>query len=151
MTSIELFERLIETLPTRLRAISAEKAAAKPGPSHWSPKEELGHLLDSAANNHQRIVRARFEDKLTLPGYDQNRWVELHAYQHRSWPELIEVWRALNLQLLAAAHSVPEGAWVHTCTVGDGEPATLQFIFEDYLRHMKHHLTHLGVRVDDLQ
>ena len=113
----------------------------------WSPKEELGHLLDSAANNHQRLVRAQLEDSPAMPGYEQARWVALHNYQGGDWEELIERWRRLNQQLLAVAEAAPSAAWSRTCTVGGQGPLTLQFILEDYVQHMLHHLDHIGVKV----
>ena len=52
--------------------------------------------------------------------------------------------------LLAAAEAVPNSAWSRTCTIADSAPLTLQFVFDDYLDHMLHHLRHMGVEVDDL-
>jgi nitroreductase len=140
----------LAVLSGRLAGISNERAAAKLAPESWSPKQELGHLIDSAANNHQRIVRAQLEDNLALPGYDGDRWVELHGYQNREWTELIALWRAGNSQLLAAAESAPEGAWSHTLSVGGSEPMTLRFVLDDYVDHMASHLRHIGVEVDDI-
>jgi hypothetical protein len=85
-----------------------------------------------------------------MPGYEQNRWVAVHAYQRRDWAELIELWQALNRQLLAAAEAVPDSAWSRTLTVAGSEPLTLQFVFEDYVVHMLHHLQHIGIEVDDI-
>jgi len=151
MPTLNLLRDLMQRVPDRLEKLPKDKVESKPTPSNWSPKEELGHLLDSAANNHQRIVRAQFEDNLSLPGYDQNRWVAVHAYQRRDWKELIEVWQALNRQLLAAAEAVPDSAWSHTLTVAGSEPLTLQFVFDDYVVHMLHHLQHIGIEVDDIK
>ncbi len=150
MLALTSLRDLLQQVPARLQRLSQVTVESKPTPSTWSPKEELGHLLDSAANNHQRIVRAQLEDKLALPGYDQNRWVAVNAYQRRDWKELIEVWQALNGQLLAAAESVPDSAWSHTLSVAGSEPLTLQFVFEDYITHMLHHLHHIGIATDDL-
>jgi len=61
---------------------------------------------------------------------------------------MIELWRALNQQLLAAA--VPDSAWSRTCTIADSAPLTLKFVFEDYIDHMLHHLNHIGVETEDL-
>lgn len=138
------------TVPGGLAAISRERAATKPAPDSWSAKQELGHLIDSAANNHQRIVRAQLESNLALPGYDGDRWVELHGYQNREWTELIALWRAGNSQLLAAAESAPDGAWSHTLSVGGSEPMTLGFVLDDYVDHMASHLRHIGVEVDSI-
>ncbi|MGA8300082.1 MAG: DinB family protein [Terriglobales bacterium] len=131
--------------------LSEDAIAKKLTPSNWSPKEELGHLLDSAANNHQRIVRAQLEDKPAMPGYDQNGWVAVHGYQRREWKELIELWKALNRQLLAAAEAVSADSWTRTLTIAGSEALTLQFVFEDYLAHMAHHLHHIGIAVDDIK
>jgi hypothetical protein len=150
MAALSSLRDLLQRVPGRLERIPKDTVERKPTPSSWSPKEELGHLLDSAANNHQRIVRAQLEDKLALPGYEQNRWVAVNGYQRRDWKELIEVWQALNRQLLAAAESVPEAAWSHTLTIAGSQPMTLQFVFEDYVAHMLHHLQHIGIATDDL-
>ena len=150
MESLPLLRALIEHLPVRLRALPAQKVKHKPAPNRWSPKEELGHLLDSAANNHQRIVRTQLEEKPAMPGYDGDAWVELHRYQDRDWETLIGLWAALNRQLLAAAQAVRDSGWARTCTIGDSAPLTLQFVFDDYVRHLLQHMRHLGIEVDDL-
>ena len=142
---------LLNEVPPRLNKLPLSQVELKPSPVKWSPKEELGHLLDSAANNHQRIVRTQLEDEPKMPGYDGNAWVKLHKYQHRDWPEMIELWHALNQQLLAAAEAVPDPAWPRTCTIADSLPLTLKFVFEDYVDHMVHHLRHIGIEVDDLK
>jgi len=151
MPALTLLRDLLQGVPGRLERLSKETVESRPTPSTWSPKEELGHLLDSAANNHQRIVRAQLEDSPAMPGYEQNRWVAVHAYQRRNWKELIELWQALNRQLLAAAEAVPDSAWSRTLTVAGSEPLTLQFVFEDYVAHMLHHLQHIGIEVDDIR
>lgn len=140
---------LIAVVPARLCAITGEQAAAKRAPDSWSQKEELGHLIDSAANNHQRIARGQMERGLIMPGYDGDRWVTLHGYQNRDWRELIELWRAGNRQLVSAAESAPDASWSNALIVG-GEEQTVGFVMVDYVRHMAEHLRHIGVAVDDL-
>ena len=149
MKAIEHLQRLLVEVPLRLAALPSDSVERKPSSSKWSPKEELGHLIDSAANNHQRIVRIQLQQNPAMPGYEQDRWVALHHYQQRDWKELIQVWAALNQQLLSAAKNAPESAWKRTCTIADSEPLTLKFVFEDYIQHMIHHLTHIGVEIND--
>jgi hypothetical protein len=149
MQSLIVMQELIDRLPARLQALPSDKVERKPAPDAWSAKEELGHLLDSAANNHQRIVRTQLEEHPAMPSYDGDAWVALHQYQRRGWQSLIDRWAALNCQLLAAAEAVPDSAWSRTCTIADSKPLTLQFVFDDYVDHMLHHLRHMGVKVDD--
>ena len=83
MPALILLRELLQRVPGRLDKLSKETVGSQPTPSGWSPKEELGHLLDSAANNHQRIVRAQLENNPAMPGYEQSAWVALHDYQRR--------------------------------------------------------------------
>lgn len=149
MQSLKHLRAVINEVPPKLSKLPLSQLELKPSPVKWSPKEELGHLLDSAANNHQRIVRTQLEHEPKMPGYDGNAWVELHKYQQRNWQEMIDLWRDLNQQLLAAAEAVPDPAWSRTCTIADSLPLTLKFVFEDYIDHMVHHLKHIGVQVND--
>jgi DinB superfamily len=149
MQSLLKLRTLIDQLPARLLSLSEDRVQHKPSASQWSLKEELGHLLDSAANNHQRIVRIQLEENPQMPGYDGDMWVILHRYQERDWPSLVKIWVALNRQLLAAAEAAPDSAWSRTCTIADSAPLTMQFVFDDYLNHMIQHLRHMGVQTTE--
>jgi hypothetical protein len=150
MQSLSSLRVLLNELPDRLKHIPASRVETKPAPNKWSPKQELGHLLDSALNNHRRIVLIQLENNPALSSYDGERWVELQRYHERDWNELVQLWRALNQQFLAAAEAVPESNWSRTCTIGDSQALTLRFVVDDYVDHMMHHLRHMGIEVDDL-
>jgi nitroreductase len=139
---------LIDAVPPRLAWISDDRAAARTTASSWSPKEELGHLIDSAANNHHRLVLIQIQDNPALAGYDQGGWVNSHQYANRDWAWLIDSWAAMNSLLLAVAEPVPPGSWNRTCTIGESGTLTLEFVLGDYVDHMIHHLKHIGVDVD---
>jgi len=140
----------LTVIPGRLAGLPLEKVGEKSDNNVWSAKEELGHLIDSSANNHQRIVRGQLENELALPGYDGDGWVQVHRYHNRDWIDLIELWRNGNSQLLAAAEGAPGSAWSHKLTIGGSEPMTLAFVLDDYVLHMSHHLKHIGITVDDV-
>ena len=88
-TAIQRLEHLIAIIPVLLRTVNEEVLASKPSPLKWSQKEILGHLIDSATNNHQRFVRGQFEDKPVI-FYDQNQWVAYNHYQETKTEQLIE-------------------------------------------------------------
>ena len=134
---------LIAREEPRLRAIAPETAAAARPPGKWSRAQVLGHLIDSAANNHQRFVRARAVDPFVWPGYDQRTWVSAHAYRDRSWTELVGLWAALNRHVARVIEATPTERLGTRCVIGDHEPATLEWWMQDYLRHLRHHLAQL--------
>jgi len=113
------------------------------GEGKWVRKEILGHLIDSAFNNHQRFVRAQLAAAYAGPGYEQESWVRVHGYRERPWSELVRLWVAANGQLAAVMERVPSDKLETPCTIGDDEPETLGFVMRDYLAHMKKHLSQI--------
>jgi len=133
-------EDLISTTAARLQALPESDASRRSAPGKWSKKEILGHLIDSAANNHQRLLRAQLENPLLFPAYAQEAWVELQAYRQAPWEELIEFWADYNRHLARVIANIPDNKRAHRCQIGNAEPVTLEFLVRDYLRHLEHHL-----------
>jgi hypothetical protein len=143
----ELSEKLlsvIEGAEPRLREIS-ELESAKPVLSGgWSRKQVLGHLIDSASNNHQRFVRAAQQASLDFPGYDQEGDVRVQAPQEADWPLLISLWAAYNRYLAHIIARLPASRLETPCRIAAREPVCLGFIATDYLTHLVHHLGQIG-------
>ena len=124
----------------RLRQIKDAEASVRPAPTKWSKKEILGHLVDSAANNHQRFVRLQLTSRIDLPGYDGDEWVRVQDYQARAWSEIIDLWQMYNIQLAAVIRRVDPKALRNVWHTPDGKDLDLEFIIRDYVVHMQHHL-----------
>src|ERR1035438_2488943 len=116
--TIARLEELLRTVPQRLADIPDDAVALKPAPNRWSKKEILGHLIDSAANNHQRFVRAQLAANLELPGYEQERWVAAQSYATESWPDLVTLWLFYNRHLLHIIGAMPEASLATACAIG---------------------------------
>jgi hypothetical protein len=125
---------------TRLRALSERDAAEPRAGGKWSPKEILGHLVDSASNNHQRFVRAQLAPSLRVPGYEQEAWVAVQRYQDRQWSDLVLLWAAYNRHLVHVIAAIPEDQRHVSCEIGGDEPVTLAHVVLDYVGHIRHHL-----------
>jgi hypothetical protein len=126
-----------------LEEITEAEAAKKPAANQWSKKEELGHLIDSAANNHVRFVRAALEPDFRGSGYAQDDWVRLHGYQELPWLVMLDFWQRYNALLAHVIRRIPEGRLGALCVVGESPKVTLRFLIEDYVLHMRHHLDHI--------
>ena len=134
-----------------LLAFNDDRTMERPGAGKWSPREILGHLIDSASNNHQRFVRGRWQEDLVFTGYDQDAWVEAQRYQETPWPELVALWAAYNRQLARVMASVPTEVRqasrlrhnfdrIAYRPVPADQPSTLGYFMDDYVLHLEHHL-----------
>jgi DinB superfamily len=134
---------ILHSVPPRLAAITEEEASRRDGNGRWSKKEVLGHLIDSAANNHQRFVRAQLAPHVDLPGYQQESWVRLQSYQTEPWSNLIQLWLQFNRHLAHVIANVEPAALQHTISLDGRAPVTLGFVIDDYVRHLEHHLSQI--------
>jgi hypothetical protein len=135
------FRLRIEKAQAALQAVREENASQRYPGGTWTRKQVLGHLLDSAVNNHVRFVAATLDGGYKGPKYDADGWVRLHDYANLSWSFLFEQWRVRNTMLAQIVDHVPEQALLAQCTIGDDQPVTLRFIIEDYLDHLDHHVS----------
>ena len=101
------FNRTLDEAERRLAGVTAAQAA-RPVEGGWSAQQILGHLIDSAANNHQRFVRAQFTDDLDFPGYAQEQWVLAQHYDTEPWPRLLGLWLAFVGSARLAATGLPD-------------------------------------------
>jgi hypothetical protein len=126
-----------------LQPLSDDETSEHPRPGKWSKKEILGHLVDSATNNHQRFVRAALYGPLIFPGYEQDALAKLQRCNDVEWTLLLGLWESYNLYLAHVLAGLPESASSVPCTIGSSPTATLAYIAEDYVAHLKHHLNQI--------
>ena len=147
----DYYGEFFESTEINLRDMTDETANTSYAPGKWLRKEMLGHLIDSAANNHSRFVNAQFTDDLIFNTYDENLWVKVQNYKEADWNQLISLWVLYNKHLLHMIDSIPEEklfepredhnlqeiCWQKPPA---DEPATLEYLINDYFDHMQHHL-----------
>lgn len=139
--------KTVDAAAARLRELADQQVSRKPAPDRWCVKEILGHLVDSAVNNHHRFVRAQEVGSLEFPKYFQDSWVSRQGYSDSDWPPLVELWRLYNRHLAHVVRRVPAAKLVVVCRIGPYEPVTLGYLIEDYLVHLQHHLRQIEERL----
>lgn len=148
------FRLTLEEAHAQLTQIPLAKTTLKPSPDKWSPIELIGHLIDSANNNHRRFTKAQWQDNLIFKGYAQENWVTYQQYQIANWQQLIDLWKLYNLHICqimentpaekldkeTLEHNLHQIAWK---TIPENEPATLGYFMRDYIGHLEHHLNQI--------
>lgn len=117
----------------------------------WSKKQILGHLIDSAYNNHNRLMRVKFESGYHFQSYDQNEWVDLNNYQSRDAYEIFKSFLAIQDHFAFFLEGLDDSLLNQKTTnhnfhktsmrpVSEREPLNLAYWLEDYIFHVEHHL-----------
>ena len=143
-------ENTVDIAYQMLNGLSEETISERQTPNAWSVKEMIGHLIDSASNNHQRFVRLQVSDRLIFPDYSQDNdaWVMIQNYQNTLWKDLLDLWRVLNLHLTRVIRNVNQSCLDNRWVLNEDHSITLGSLMIDYLRHMKDHLEEIRKRIE---
>lgn len=142
MSSKMKFEELLNVVPKIINSIEDNEFFNKDSSNKWSKQEILGHLCDSAVNNHSRFVRIILTDEpISIEGYKQDEWVRIHDYQNNySKSDLLALWTQLNKQILNIMRNASELDFKKQCILSDKSMVTLSWLVDDYINHMLHHI-----------
>ena len=143
--------QIIEATTPQIEQLDEADFSSKPSPNKWSKKEILGHLIDSAYNNHQRFLRAESQGDLFFLGYKQEEWVEKNQYQNRPQAEVLLLWKMVNEHLAVVIDSIPEEVMmketiqhnfdvIGMTLIEEGTPSSLSYLIWDYVFHLEHHM-----------
>src|SRR5688572_9856070 len=136
--SLKRLSWLCNEIPALLQKYADEEFKQKPTPAKWSKQEILGHLIDSATNNHQRFVRIQFENE-PLIMYDQNGWNEASHYKDMKKEHVIQFWKNYNLHLVEVIKRI-EPEKLQRKGIANDKTNTLAWFITDYVEHMEYHL-----------
>ena len=137
----QILRNIIDAELQRFQNITEEEWLYKGSEQKWSKKEIIGHLCDSAFTNIRRFVVTQYKENENIV-YDQNFWVKAQNYQNVPTSDLIDLWKSLNYQIVHIVENIPDEALQRTCDTTKTEPRiyTLEFIINDYVDHLQHHL-----------
>ena len=139
----QYLRQTIEAELPNLRALSDALASQPRAQGKWCPKEELGHLIDSASNNHQRFVRAALGPEFRGPSYTQDEWVRIHGYSDMAWESIVSFWYGYNVLLADLVARIPAERLHVPCFIGEHPVSPLAAVIDDYVYHMQHHIDQL--------
>jgi hypothetical protein len=131
----------VTKVPEEFNRMSESEVSQRPLPDKWSKKEILGHLCDSAINNLERFIKIQYEDQpFVLSAYNQDQWVDLQDYQDILIEEVLILWCCLNKKIINVITKIPNEKLAYQCEIGNNQLMTLEWLIQDYLGHMEHHL-----------
>ncbi|OHD72036.1 MAG: hypothetical protein A2W19_03595 [Spirochaetes bacterium RBG_16_49_21] len=148
--NITEYEGLINGFYKKMRESEEPLSSIRLSEDTWSLKEMVGHLVDSASNNHQRFVRLHLDQSLEFPAYDTEKWKQVQKMNDFDWHVLIELWKYYNDFLLHIIRNINEDILNHYW-IKDGEQLTLEHLVKDYYKHIQWHIDLFDRRLQELK
>ncbi|MDR0907111.1 MAG: DinB family protein [Rikenellaceae bacterium] len=138
-------EQVVGEWEPKLLAMTEDVITERRNYQNRTIKQLLGHLVDSASNNHQRMVRLQYNDPLVFPDYtqDNDRWIAIQDYQHSDWVNLVALWKSFNLHIVHLIKSVDQSTLSNSWTDFEGNEVTLAQMIAGYPEHLKLHIGHI--------
>ena len=143
--TIKELQQIIDMFSQKISAIPEAEFSAKHAPNKWSKKEVLGHLIDSAQNNLRRFICGQYETTPPKIVYEQDFWVHANGYQEKRSSDVILLWRLVNDQICSVLQTMPASNYNRMCDTSKQTEQfhSLQWLAEDYVKHLKHHLNQI--------
>lgn len=147
-------DQIISNAAQKIKQISDSDLNHKPSPAKWSKKQILGHLIDSAYNNQQRIVRAEKQGNMVFLGYEQDDWVAKNNYQDRGMAEVLQSWVVIQNHFSFAVAALSDDVInkktkdhnfhvISMNKIPEGDESSLSYLVWDYTFHLEHHLAQI--------
>jgi hypothetical protein len=137
---IDEFERGGEKLALAIRGLTREDLTCFPIPGKWSIQQVVIHLMDSDLIACDRMKRTIAEDKPTLIGYDESKFVQHLAYDQQSAEDAVKIFDLNRRQFAKVLRTLLASAWDRVGMHNERGPTTLGKQLEYYTKHLDHHL-----------
>jgi hypothetical protein len=149
MLDTKRFKRIIDSFHENLLKTHDEITDIRLAEDKWSLREIIGHLIDSASNNHQRFVRLQFGDLLDFPAYDGEEWIRTQKYNSMNCNVLVKLWYNYNCLLLHVIENADETT-LENVWIKSEDAIPLEQLINDYYKHLELHIEHFNNRQEEL-
>jgi len=134
----------LESQRDRLSALFSSLDEAKGGhryaPGKWSLKEVLGHVSDTERILAYRLLCIARGEKQSLPGFEENDYVEAAAFDRRSLANLLAEFLDIRRASLSLIRSLEPEVFDRT-GIANQNPLTVATIAYVLAGHAEHHLS----------
>ncbi len=138
-------KQLIDAYSLKFDAFPEGEFSSKPRADKWSKKEIVGHLIDSAQNNLRRFIVGQYETSPPKIVYQQDFWVAANGYQKANKKDVVLMWKLVNYQICEVLNNMMPSNYAKVCDTGKNvvDLHSLEWLAQDYVKHMKHHINQI--------
>ncbi len=139
---------------SRYSGLDDQIASVNLSADKWSLKQIIGHLIDSASNNHQRFVRLQLADDVKFADYDKDQWLHVEKHNLVLFTDLFTLFLYLNRLLAHLIENMDPKVLAHKWIVNWDENTkfmTLESLIDHYIEHLMYHVRHFEERLEEVR
>ncbi len=151
---VKELDEIIEIFKSDYSELDESTSSIRISEDKWTLKEIIGHLIDSASNNHQRFVRFQLSKVLEFPDYKNKQWLEIQKHQNMKFSELLLLFYYYNKLITNIILNVDKKNLNNKWNVYWDENSTFitfEQLIVHYVDHIKSHLNHFRDRLSEIE
>ncbi len=141
--ALAIFSSTPGKLERALARLTPRRAAARPEPGKWSPKEIVCHLSDCEVVYGFRYRKILAEATPVLPAFDQEVWADGLHYREQSLRDAFATFAALRKGHVALFKSLPDEAWEKGGVHPEYGTLTLRQLIHHLADHDRSHIAQI--------
>jgi uncharacterized damage-inducible protein DinB len=142
---MDLLEQQSKEVSGLLAGLSEEKAEQAYAPGKWNTKQVLGHMMDTERIMLYRALCISRGEAQSLPGFDENAYVEGAAFSQRTLKSLLQEYEAVRQSSLLFFQNLEPEAFGRRGRANNS-PMTVNALLTMIAGHERHHLNLLKER-----
>lgn len=142
---LEVLKTQYHMLNEQTKGLSDEQGKFRYADGKWSIKELLGHTADTERIMCYRMLRVARGDRTSLPGFDENLFVENASFDELTMEELHEELSIVRQATLSLLKTLPAYAWERS-GLANGNEISARALAYIIAGHTQHHLNVLAER-----
>lgn len=147
-------EKIIEIYKDDFLGLDEQTTSFSVSEDKWTLKEIIGHLIDSASNNHQRFIRFQLSEVLEFPDYKNSEWLRIQKHNNIEFSELLLLFYYYNKLIINIIVNIDEKCLKNRWNINwdeDSSFITFEKLLTHYVEHMKGHLYHFRERLSEIR
>lgn len=142
---VKAIEEQGATTGALLRNLSEKHAAFRYAEGKWSIKQIVGHVTDATRVFAYRALSIARGETRSLPGFDENSFVENGGFDERSLNDLLDDLESTRAATLRFLRGLPEAAWTRKGSANNS-PVSVRALAWMIAGHERHHVNVLRER-----
>lgn len=135
---VQILDDQMKVTMDKLKSLTKEESEYRYATGKWSIKEVMGHIIDTERIMSYRLLSIARGEKISLPGYDENKYVEEANFDNQSLKDLLDHFVAVRQSTIYLINSLSRETLTRK-GIANGHEVTVRALITIIAGHELHH------------